>query len=92
MFCFGKELEVAHEIYKSNKSNLYLYLNNDVEYFQDGTRLSEPERDLLDASHRNVLFAHNIEVIEISGGWEERFERAVACINEIFINGIEGFE
>ncbi len=92
MFCFGKELEVAPEIYKANKANLYLYLNNDVEYFQDGTRLSEAERDLLDASHRKVLSAHEIEVVEISGGWEERFERAVECINEILIYGNEGLD
>jgi len=92
MFCFEKELEVAPEIYNANKANLYLYLNNDVEYFQDGTRLSKEERDLLDASHRNVLAHHGIEVIEISGGWEERFDRAVECISEILINGNEGLK
>ena len=54
IFCFGKELEIAPEIYKANKANLYLYLNNDFEYIQDGTRLSEEERNLLDASHRKI--------------------------------------
>ncbi len=39
----------------TKKADLYLYLNNDVKYVQDGTRLSKNERDLLDISHRQIL-------------------------------------
>ena len=82
-FTFEKELEISLDIYNSNKANLYLYLNNDVEYLQDGTRLSEAERNLLDLSHRQVLTDHNIDFIEIRGDWDERFDKAVVQINKL---------
>ena len=82
-FIFKKELEVTADIYNPNRANIYLYLNNDVEYFQDGTRLSEAERNLLDLSHRQVLTDHNIEIVEIKGDWDERFEMAVEQINNL---------
>jgi HTH-type transcriptional regulator, transcriptional repressor of NAD biosynthesis genes len=82
-FTFEKELEVTTDIYNSNRANIYLYLNNDVEYLQDGTRLSEAERNLLDLSHRQVLTDHYIDIIEIKGDWDERFEKAVVQINKL---------
>ena len=82
-FTFKKELEISPEIYNSNKANLYLYLNNEVEYLQDGTRLSETERNLLDLSHRHVLTDYNIKIIEIKGDWDKRFEIAVEQINKL---------
>ncbi len=85
-FIFEKELEISEDIYNSNKANLYLYLNNDVEYIQDGTRLSKVERDLLDISHRQVLTDHKIDIVEINGNWEERFQKAVEQINRQIAN------
>lgn len=79
-FTFGGDLAVSEGIYHSNKADLYLYLNNDVDYFQDGTRLSREERDNLDHSHRQVLQQQNISLIEIKGNWEERFQQAVEQI------------
>ena len=68
-FIFNKELKVEDKIYRSNKAELYLYLNNDVEYLQDGTRLSESNRNLLDLSHRKILKGKNIKFVEIKGVW-----------------------
>ena len=82
-FTFGEKLEVGKDIYNTNKANLYLYLSNDVEYVQDGTRLSEIERNLLDLSHRQVLTENQIEIVEIRGDWNERFEKAVEQINKL---------
>jgi HTH-type transcriptional repressor of NAD biosynthesis genes len=82
-FMFEKKLEVGDAIMESNKAALYLYLNNDVDYFQDGTRLSEADRNLLDLSHRKVLQEHNIPFKEITGNWEERFATAVALVNNL---------
>jgi HTH-type transcriptional repressor of NAD biosynthesis genes len=79
-YSFGKELEVSDDIYRANKAKLYLYLNNDVEYYQDGTRLSEEERDKLDSFHRRVIEEANLPVVEISGSWEERFQQAIEHI------------
>lgn len=83
LFTFEKELEISTDIYNSNKAYLYLYLNNDVEYLQDGTRLIEEERNLLDLSHRQVLKDHNIEFTEITGDWDKRFIKAVEHINKL---------
>ena len=82
-FAFNRELEIDDNIYNSNKADLYLYLNNDVEYVQDGTRLSETDRNLLDLSHREILKQHNIDFVEIIGNWDERFEKAVEQIDKI---------
>lgn len=82
-FIFDKNLEVQPEIYHSNKANLYLYLANDVEYVQDGTRLNESDRNLLDLSHREILKQNNINFIEITGNWKQRFDKAIKEINEL---------
>ena len=82
-FTFGKELDPGIEIYNSNKAGLYLYLNNDAEYFQDGTRLNEPDRNLLDFSHRQILAEHKIDYIEINGNWQDRFIKAVQLIGQV---------
>lgn len=82
-FIFEKELEISADIYHSNKAQLYLYLNKDVEYSQDGTRLIEAERNLLDISHRQVLADHNIDITEIKGDWDERLEKAIEQINKL---------
>lgn len=81
-FIFGKTLEVESKIYHSNKADLYLYLNNDVEYLQDGTRLNESDRNLLDISHRQILQQYNVDIIEITGDWEQRFDKAVSEIKQ----------
>jgi HTH-type transcriptional repressor of NAD biosynthesis genes len=82
-FTFDKTLEVKSKIYNSNKADLYLYLNNDVEYVQDGTRLSEADRNLLDISHRQILSENNINFIEINGNWNNRFEKSIEHINKL---------
>ena len=82
-FTFNRELETTEEIYNANKSDLYLYLNNDVKFVQDGTRLNELDRNRLDLSHRLILAEHKIEYIEIRGDWDTRFDLAIKSINEL---------
>jgi HTH-type transcriptional regulator, transcriptional repressor of NAD biosynthesis genes len=91
-FIFNKKLEVSNDIYNFGKAALYLYLNNDVEYFQDGTRLTEVDRNLLDISHRKVLADHNIDIIEIIGNWSDRFEKAVGHIKKLLETNEEGLQ
>lgn len=88
-FIFEKQLEVSDDIYNANIANLYLYLNNDVEYLQDGTRLSEAERNLLDYSHRQVLSEHNIFISEIKGNWDQRFQKAIEHINKLITRKVQ---
>jgi len=85
-FVFGKSLPVNHAIYTINHADLYLYLNNDAPYYQDGTRLSKIERDLLDRSHREILAAHNVHFVEIAGSWQSRFEQAVTEISRLIMD------
>lgn len=80
-FIFKKQLPVSKNIMLTNKANLYLYLNNDVEYIQDGTRLNEDDRNALDEHHRKILRDHNTSIMEISGDWEQRFTAAVQYIS-----------
>lgn len=82
-FMFGKQFEVDDKLYNSSKADLYLYLNNDVEFIQDGTRLSEADSNLLDISHREILKQYKIEFVEICGNWEQRFEKAVENIDRL---------
>ena len=88
-FVFDRELEVNDHIYSANKAHLYLYLNNDVPHFQDGTRLDEMARNQLDLSHRQLLKEHGIRIVEITGNWEERFEKAMGHIQELLMSNRE---
>ena len=91
-FIFGKQIEIEDEFYTKNNGNLFLYLNNDVDYIQDGTRLTEKDRNTLDLSHRKILAEHSIEFIEIKGNWQTRFEKALSEIEQFIIEDrvIEG--
>jgi HTH-type transcriptional regulator, transcriptional repressor of NAD biosynthesis genes len=82
-FVFSRELEVEDEIMNYNKAHLYLYLKNDVPYFQDGTRLTLDDRNRLDALHRQVLKEADVDFLEIEGDWEERSANAVKCIDSL---------
>jgi HTH-type transcriptional repressor of NAD biosynthesis genes len=86
---FGVVLDISSAIYDSNKAELYLYLNNDAPYVQDGTRLGEEERDQLDLSHRRILEKYGIAYEEIRGNWEERFEQAVALTEQLMQRKME---
>ncbi len=80
---FNRKLEIENEIYHLNKANLYLYLTKEISYYQDGTRLNENERNLLDISHRRTLKNFNINFFEISGNWDKRFEQAKKMTTEL---------
>jgi HTH-type transcriptional repressor of NAD biosynthesis genes len=83
-FMFNKQLKLSREAFLHNKAAVYLYLNNDVPHIQDGTRLGEAERNLLDRWHRQTLLQYKISYHEIKGNWEERFEQSVAIVNQAF--------
>jgi HTH-type transcriptional regulator, transcriptional repressor of NAD biosynthesis genes len=80
-FVFGKEFDVDTRIYEVNKAQLYLYLTNDADYHQDGTRMDKAQRDLLDVSHRSVLKDAGIAFVAVSGNWDTRLARAIELVN-----------
>jgi HTH-type transcriptional regulator, transcriptional repressor of NAD biosynthesis genes len=79
----GNDLILKNDIKEFNKSDLYLYLCNDAIFHQDGTRLEEEKRNLLDKSHREILMQNKIPIIEIAGDWDERFKLAIFHIKKL---------
>ncbi len=82
-YAFEKKLDLSEEIYALNKADLYLYLNNDVPFIQDGGRLSETDRNSLDLSHRKIISEYALPIHEIKGNWQERFQKSVELIKKI---------
>jgi len=82
-FLFNKELIVPDWIEAANHFDLYLYLDEDASYVQDGTRLNEADRNKLNESHKQELIDRGINYVLITGNdWEERFKKAVEAVNE----------
>ncbi len=82
-FTFNETLQINTSIFDASKAALYLYLNNDVPYYQDGTRLSEKDRNLLDVSHRRILAQYGVSYVEITGDWEQRFKKAQELVQAL---------
>jgi HTH-type transcriptional repressor of NAD biosynthesis genes len=82
-FIFQRPLVVAPDIYRLDQAHLYLYLDAQVPYVQDGTRLGLQERNLLDVSHRQTLLDYEVDFVEISGTWAQRFEQAVVAVRAL---------
>ncbi|RYF48026.1 MAG: hypothetical protein EOO38_10990 [Cytophagaceae bacterium] len=80
---FGTDLEVDDVVVQANRADLYLYLEKDVPYVQDSTRLPREERDALDASHRAVLADAGIRFVVIRGSWDKRFASAVQAVETL---------
>jgi HTH-type transcriptional repressor of NAD biosynthesis genes len=74
---------VPEWIETANDFDLYLYLDEDASYVQDGTRLPEADRNKLNESHKQELISRGINYVLIKGNdWEERFKKAVEVVNE----------
>lgn len=86
------KLNIDEALLLNNIADLYLYLNNDVPFVQDGTRLSIIERGYLDISHRKTLKKHKIPIHEISGNWEQRFADSKSLIDTLINQKIDTFK
>lgn len=82
-FLFKRNLVVDDWVEKANHFNLYLFLEPDCEYVQDGTRLSEIERNRLSQHHKETLQDAGVSFVSIGGDWEERFQQAIVIIDRI---------
>jgi HTH-type transcriptional regulator, transcriptional repressor of NAD biosynthesis genes len=84
-FLFGHTLQVEPWITEANRFDLYLFLEPDCEYIQDGTRLSREKREELSRHHKQFFSKAGVNYISIdSTDWQERFDSAVDCINTAF--------
>jgi HTH-type transcriptional repressor of NAD biosynthesis genes len=82
-FMFAQSLPCTNELYALNRADIYLYLNADVPYVQDGTRLPEAQRNALDISHRAILKEYEIPFVEIEGNWNQRWRQAIAAVSSL---------
>jgi len=82
-FLFNKELKYPQFVDDYNNYDLYLFLDNDVPHIQDGSRLTEEDRNKLKDYHIRELEDAGIDYKTISGNWDERFDKAVKLILEL---------
>jgi HTH-type transcriptional repressor of NAD biosynthesis genes len=72
-FLFKEDMQVDEWMKLANKGDLYIYLEVDAPYVQDGTRMSPRERMILDASHKEQLARQGIQYFSVFGKtWKER--------------------
>jgi HTH-type transcriptional repressor of NAD biosynthesis genes len=83
-YLFHVPLYVPEWIEEANNAHLYLFLEQDCEFVQDGTRLSDEERKKLSLFHKEQLKETGISYFSIHGNWDERFKKAIIIIKEYF--------
>lgn len=82
-FLFNRELIVEPWIEEANKFDLYLFMEPDCEYIQDGTRLSIKERNALSRYHKKAFENAGVSIISVNGDWNERFKQAVDLVEQL---------
>ena len=85
-FLFNEELIIEDWIESANKFDLYLFLDKNAPYIQDGTRLNKIKRDQLNNFHKKELENRNIPYELVTGNWNERFNKSIEIINSMFFN------
>ena len=84
---FFNTLPVFDEwIEKSNQFDLYLFLSNDVNYIDDGTRLPPVKRDELNELQLNYFKKKSIDFEIVSGNWDERWDTSIEHIKKYIFN------
>lgn len=83
-FLFHQDLQLPHWIEEASKADLYLFLETDCPYVQDGTRLNQEERSELSKAHKAQLKKAAITYRTISGKWKERFTLACSLVDKTF--------
>lgn len=83
-YLFNKDIEFDENIMKANQFDLYLYLDENCDFIQDGTRLQEEERNELSELYYQYYKDNNIKYFKVSGDWGERYQNALEIINTHF--------
>lgn len=76
-YLFNETLNTAAWVDEANKADLYIFLEPDCEFVQDGTRLPAEERNKLSLFHKEQLKEAGITYFSINGNWDERFDKAI---------------
>lgn len=84
-YLFNKKLPVAPWIQEVNIFDLYLFLESDCPYVQDGTRLAQEQRNKLSEHHKDQLKQAGIQFEIIQGKTrDERYQQAEQKIKTTF--------
>lgn len=85
-FLFNEAISVPEWVDEANRFDLYLFLETDCVFVQDGTRLEAADREKLNACHKTSFARQGISYYTITGSWQQRFETAVNIINREFFS------
>ena len=87
IYKFGQYLDLPEQWYETQKASLYLYLSKDSPYEQDGSRMTEDDRNKLDGFHRKTLEKFGIQYTTLSTDFESRKQDAIRLIYKLL--GVE---
>jgi HTH-type transcriptional regulator, transcriptional repressor of NAD biosynthesis genes len=87
-FLFNSEICVSSEIIELNKADLYLYLDNDAPYVQDGTRLDRIQRDALDSAHKSYIDQIGLNYTLLTGSFDEKYHKAERLVSNLIPSGL----
>lgn len=84
-FLFNRPLELPEWVERANHFDLHIFLDTDCPFIQDGTRLSEAERNRLSYYHKTELQEAHIPFVVITGNWQQRFNKSVTLIENTLL-------
>jgi NadR type nicotinamide-nucleotide adenylyltransferase len=86
-FVFGKCHPWILEQIKKRKYDLYLLCNIDLPWVQDVLReYPDPApREALFSIYKNIMLHQSVPWVEISGNYDERFQKAIKAVNDLFV-------
>ena len=84
-FLFNSDIKFDKWIEDTNRFDIYLFLDNDAPYVQDGTRLPKEERNRLQDYYLDYFKNYNNILYRISGtNWYERTQKAIDIVKTKF--------
>lgn len=85
MVYLGETQDVLEEIVKLQKYDMWLFLEPDVRWVDDGTRSfgDQEVRDRNNELLKSMLKANGVEYVTVSGGYQERLDTAVDSVNSL---------
>lgn len=81
-FLYQKDLLIPREVRALNRADIYIYLDNDAPYVQDGTRFSRADRNRLDQSHKSLLNELDVPYVLLRGSYRDKLENSIKLIGE----------
>lgn len=82
----GKESELLFQIAEEQKYDLWLFLEPDVEFVQDGGRQYGHVREESNNLLKRMLKLHNVSYISVSGDYNKRLKTAIEHVDKLIDN------